>query len=1799
MKRFLLKTWLATAVMFTGLTASGAGDAPPSGYGILALGNDQPGLMNHLVSFPLVSDGGETVYTSAVPFSQTSTAGAYATDAYYMIATIIDDRGKEVPSALIKMDIPTGTWTKVGDMSGFYALVNDMSYDHSTSTMYMVSRINETVSALFTINLADASVKKVANLDRRFFTLAASWDGQLYGISFAGEFCKIGKTDGKVTVVGPTGFSPNKFQSMEFDHQNKILYWATTAPSYSDSGLIMIEECFLATVDPATGVATKGRSFGDDQIAGLYIPYVVVPDAAPRAVENLVVAPAADGVYTATLSWTNPTLTFSGAPIKELTKIDVLRDGKKAGSATSLGTGANATYTDVIASSGGGTHTYTIVASTSAGEGIPASTSAFVGSDVPAAVTGLKVDRITAGSARISWDPVVVGAHGGWTDTSSMRYNVVRNPGAETVASGLSATEWVEPGMEVAGSYTYTVTAINSAGESAPSVSEAIALGPESIFPHTDDFSQEEFAKWTVVDGNGDGNKWQYQNLSWAKASGAYMMCSNADADDWLVSLPFDFESNSTYKIIFSYLAMGNHEMEVAILKNYSIETPAVNCGKASFPRGFQTETMVFNFDVTEGGSYNLAFHEITKSGNSYMLIDRIVIEKVVDNNLAALAVSGNTKPNEGNTYPYGVTVENRGRNPRSGFAVELVDQKGSVVGSTTVTEPLASGSTEIIYVNCTVSNGLVSLRGRINDSADEISSDNLTDPISLTVMPQGTPEEIVVGDQSGTTRDHPFGLNSKYGVSQQIFSSKELGVPKGRIFSVAWPYSSSTYTQPPKGVGMKVYLANTERVSSNGWIPLDSLKLVYDGSVDMEQGSDHQLTLTLDEAFEYSGGNLAMVTVHSLENAGATYYSGVYWPYYTSPLAGNSSYNYSSDNKFEYGSVSGKLSSYGNSVTIFSIQTGGANLSGTVTDMSGNPVEGVDVRVEELRVTTTTGDNGAYSFSFVPNGTYTVTASRLAYAGDEKTGVKVDDRDVSLDLTVSKLPVSSVRGRLISSDGKPLSEADVALDGYMKLSARTAADGTFVFPEVVRQKSSVVITKDWYAPVVKEFDLKSDTDFGDIKADFAHYPAGSPVVTDTVSPMSISWTSPDQLTQIRFDSGVAASQFGITSDVGTAVLGTRFLTPMALDTIRWQTTFEGGPHNLINLYIYDLDENGKPTGNILYSERSISNTDGEWTVYALPTPVKAPNGCLVTLNYPGFLGIGTDDGGREYPFRKDTYWFSTDFNSGDFDCLDKLNLEANLFIRVDGRLYPQENTPIANIDDTRAPLPEWYAYNVWRASGADPADSDWTLLTPNPVNAMSFTDSGFESLAPGVYRYAVAPVYPDGTMSSRSVSRCVLRDTYAKLKIVAATNAVSGDAAGAKAVLVNSDNSEKYESVIGCDGTARIEGIWRDRYTLSLSLRGYETLTTEVDLRTSADVTTPELVLKEIIATPVNLAVTRTSNEAYSFTWNETGEIAENFESGYTVFASPDEGRIPWLTIDLDEARTFAEADFDFPGRTQPMSFIVFDPKQTTPSMYEERSASHAHSGDAQLACFASRYGNDDWLISPRLTYHTPFRFRFWAKGYSQTYAETLMVGFSTVSSDPATFRWFGEEITVPMQQWKDYEFEVPAEARYVAIRSTSADGFTLFIDDIEIGSGNGMDMNVGFSGPEVKYEVSVDGQVIGVTDKESMPLTGFSKGVHTASVKAVYASGKSEAASYTFGDDGMDNIASENLSVWPNPAHRHTNVSGIFDGAALYSLSGVMVRNYNSESSRLDLSGVAPGLYILRVSAPGGARSFKLTVK
>lgn len=1788
----------AFLLFLNGIPAFAADGPGGVAYGILAYSDDQPGYANHLVSFPLQGEG-KPVYTSYVGFDRTSTAGAYADGLYYVAATTMQGT-KEIPDALYAMDISTGEYVKKGALTGYASLINDMSYDISTSTLYAVARIDDTVSALYTIDRNNGNSVKVATLDRRFFTLACSLEGQLYGVSFAGDFCRIDKRTGAVEVVGHTGLYPEKFQSMEFDHENKVLYWACTSRRLSETGMVELQETYMTTIDPATGATTRGRSLGDDQIAGLYVPYRLVDNGAPLGVESLEVMPAANGGASARISWTNPQRTFGGDPIKALTKVEVMRDGAIVATKTDARPGAKSEITDVLPSSAGAFHTYKVTAYTASGAGLPVETTVFVGADIPAKVEGVTVERLGANAAVVSWNPVTTGANGGWTDVATMKYNVTRMPGNVSVASGISTTSYTETGVEVSGNYYYLIEAVNSIGASGTVESEPIVLGPKIECPITEEFSEESFANWTVVDSNSDDNKWSWFNLAWAKAAGAYFMASSNEGDDWLISRPISFDGASSYKVTFTYIAAGNHTVDVALLDEYVLDTPVAEAGSVEFGSGYALATKEFTFNVAESGEYNLAFHEVSPSGRSYLLIDRITIEKLADKNLAATGISGSKTPNEGNNYIYSVRVENRGREPAEDFKVELVDQTDRVVGSRQVTEQLEAGDARIVTVQFVADAQVTELRGRVVYAADQIEADNCTEPMGITVMPAGTPEDVEIGESAGTTREHPFNLYNKYGAALEVYTADEIGLERGRIFEVRYPYSSSTYLAAPEKVGLKLYLANTDLATASGWIPLEEMTLVYDGTVDFEPG-EGVLSLPLAHAFDYEGGNLAVVGMHTLENSPLTCYSGLYWNYYRCPDAGNSAYCYTSDKAFEYGSAQGRKSSYGNSVVTFMIQTGGASVAGKVTDTEGNALEGALVKVEPLHATTLSGADGTYRMDFIPNGDYTLGVQKKYYGDSEEKPFTMGDEELTVDIVLEKLPTAPVAGHVVDYAGAALGDVTVRINGYEELETVSAADGTFSFASVVCEPSVVTLTKDWYAPVTVGTDVKDAADMGSLAMGFAHYTPAEVTVKPEDNAVRVEWTAPDMPGEVVYDSGVAASQFGLTDNIGTGVMGTAFRRPMLLENIRWQTTEEGGPHDRVNIYVYDLDADGNPTGTLLFSERNVENKDGEWTEYTLAQPVSAPNGCLVMLNYPGFLGLGIDADLRANPCRENTYYYSVDYASGEFALCEKLGLDGNLLIRAGGRFYPEENTPVATVDDNRSPLPAWQKYNVYRSAGYESAETEWTLLTAEPVSVATYSDSSFASLAPGVYRYAVASVYPDGTLSALLPSGYLLNNAYADLTVPVATNSHSGDAAGATVSVYDKDGVLADSGVAGSDGRVTFTDIWKGMYDVKVTLPGYHESRQQVDLTLEDAVTTDVMTLEEIIATPVNLKLFAQEDGSLRFTWNESGEISDGFED-YDVFGAPSNDEMQWKCIDADGGRTFAEADFVFPGMTTPMSFIVFDPKQTSPSMFDQRSISHPRSGNSQLACFAAVFGNDDWLISPRLTYHTDYRFSFYARGYSATYGETIKVGYSTGGDSPEEFEWIGSEIDVAKQQWQKYEFDIPAAARYVAVRVVSEDGFTLFIDDVEIGSGLGMEANTAPTGPEVEYEVTLDGDVLGVTaDAHRLIEKVGGEGLHTLGVRAIYASGRSDEATIEFGGNGIEAPSVSLFHVSPNPANGHTYLSGEFRTAYLYDLSGRNLRSYTCDGDRtlLDLAGVDVGMYLLLIDNGSRTETVKLTVR
>ena len=908
----------------------------------------------------------------------------------------------------------------------------------------------------------------------------------------------------------------------------------------------------------------------------------------------------------------------------------------------------------------------------------------------------------------------------------------------------------------------------------------------------------------------------------------------------------------------------------------------------------------------------------------------------------------------------------------------------------------------------------------------DLIEADNTSTALAITMLPLGSSEEVNIGQRESTSTDHPLNLYYKYGASQNIYSAEEIGIPRGRISNILTSYSCySDLTN----AAVKIYLSNTDRVSNaDGWIPLDEYALVFDGHIDISS-SKTVLDFELQNAFDYEGGNIAMLVVTSLADASRSYLS-MSQPYYTSPLAGNSAIGYGNDsNQFDF--TKSFTSRRGNSCVTFMMRSGGAAVTGFVTDSGNNPVEGAEVAIPEIRASTKSGADGSFRFDFVPNGESSIQAKMFGYKDSEAAKITVSDKDASTTIRIEKLPVYTVSGRVLAPDGNPVEKADIALAGYADLTTTSNTDGTFPFSDVVvSDETTVTVSKDRYVDYTETFNLNADRNMGDITLGYAHFAPAGITVAASDGAASLTWDSPSAETDFIYDSGKADTQIGFSESIGTIVIGTAFRTPMTLNSISWFTTSEGGPHNSVNVYIYDLDEEGNPTGTMLYSERAVRNTDGQWTELTLENPVDAPRGCFVALNYPGFHGIGVDGDHKAFPFRENTYAFSTDYSSGDFAYFDSETLSGNLMIRAAGNAWSAEGMKPAASD-----APEICTYNVWRASGY--GSYDWTSLNSSPLTTTSFSDATWQNAPAGVYR-------------------------------------------------------------------------------------------------------------------------------------------------------------------DADASRTFAEADFAFPGRTQPCSFMVFNPSKTTPSMADQRRASIPYEGDAELASFAGYSGSDDWFISPRLTYHNDFTLKFMARGYSLTYGEVIRVGYSTTDTDPMSFTWIADRVDVPMQVWTEFEYTVPAAARYVAINCISPDGFTLFIDNVEISSGNGFEMNTAVSGPEVIYAVSLDGEELARTTDCSFMLSNVAKGAHTAEVKAVYASGESAPATVRFGETGLNGLNGSEISVWPNPAPGYTIVRGDFSRATIYDLSGRSLRTFDGTEKRLDLSGFAHGIYLLAIETEGNrTTTIKLAVR
>ena len=115
----------------------------------------------------------------------------------------------------------------------------------------------------------------------------------------------------------------------------------------------------------------------------------------------------------------------------------------------------------------------------------------------------------------------------------------------------------------------------------------------------------------------------------------------------------------------------------------------------------------------------------------------------------------------------------------------------------------------------------------------------------------------------------------AKDAMSQQIYTAEEMGDNTGAIMTVGFKLGNSTSAQTRK---YEVYLKSTEldEFDVTHYIDLDEADKVFDGDVEISGEMDSWFTITLDKAFNYTGGNI-LLAVYDKTGVGLSEYHYFY----------------------------------------------------------------------------------------------------------------------------------------------------------------------------------------------------------------------------------------------------------------------------------------------------------------------------------------------------------------------------------------------------------------------------------------------------------------------------------------------------------------------------------------------------------------------------------------------------------------------------------------------------------------------------------------------------------------------------------------------------------------------------------------------------------------------------------------------------------------------------------------------------------------------------------------------------------
>jgi hypothetical protein len=1269
----------------------------------------------------------------------------------------------------------TGEIVSGGGMAWPYApgkIVNDLAYDHSDSAMYAIYGGNE----LHTVAAREfTKVNAITGMAGNPLTLAVDLEGNMYSISDGADakLYSINKATGVATEIGSTGKPARGFQSMNYNHFDGTLYWCQ-ADTLTDGTL---NTAFM-TVNTATGAATELQA-NVGRITCFYIPYRA-DHAVPAQVSELVLLPAdpasAGGGLSATLRWINPHLTSEGDPLGSLTAVMVY---------DSLGTTLLHTITDAQMGETGqweftvetaGTYSYNVVAQNSVGAGSMAFVSGIIGTpDVapgaPTHVTFTKDDN--AKTATLAWNAPLVGINGGWIDASTLTYSVKRitnafDPDTLQIATGLTATTFTDEFMvngekdEEASNYRYLVTASNSLGTGGTAATDMQTVGMPFTVPYSMGFeriyengvvvSKENFGAWKANNLSESpylSKGWTYQNFhgtvvptgSGHNSTWGVMVSSSEEKNDYLFTPKIAMEAGKGYVLKFwAKPIVAGWTEKLAVYLTTEQDWRSIT-GQPIFKKENIDHNGYLQYEAfitgQAAGNYSLAFHSYGNLGMVFYL-DDVTVTEVLNNDAQMLDLIGTAVPMVGAPFTYKALVKNNGALPLSGYTVKLHDGTNAVVATGSEAPTLAPGESRWISLAFTpAAEGAASLYAVIEAEADENTGNNTSETMQVTVQATGATYTGAVGKGATEKAYIPFCFYSYSSVVQTIYFDHELMGQGGSITELQ--YFSDFATQAGvTGHGLQIWLANTERTGFDGaikdWFPQSDFTKVFEGNITFPAGLN-TITITLDEAFEYTGQNLVIMAVRPMEK--------VYYDPQDAFINSNDLHFAQRSRIYNSGTIefdwtqSGLVtSSYPNIGVKISIANG--SVHGTVTDNEGNPAEGATVNIVGENATRTTNAAGEYSFGALVPGSYKFVASKHGFLNsDESAEITVAANTATeVNLQLKHIDAYTVSGKITGNDAPDgVADVRVTLSGYETFTTVTDAQGNYSIPDVYGGHK--------YKVEAKRVGYITSTDSITVTASVTHsvelmakaYPVVNPLVADRESEAFVSWSAP-----------VAADYETLAFDDGSYEYGLGFIPGYA--QYAGNRFMPGNKGTITSVDIYGIaapNNTDKPLTVEVYD--SVRTKIGSSEPFIMPADawINIP---LNNIEYEGEFYVmvywGTADGYSNY--------IGSDENGPNIDRQMGWVSDGtiwSLYSNITGKknvFMLRANVTVPEVDDTsKAPLNTQTKYwfgasaemetvmlsSVNKAPAGVPAPSNLIAVYPKDALAAAWASAGASASAP------------------------------------------------------------------------------------------------------------------------------------------------------------------------------------------------------------------------------------------------------------------------------------------------------------------------------------------------------------------------------------------------------------------------------------------------------------------------------------